>query len=52
MENIKLKISYLWALKAKEIWAALTHIPHLEEGPNAADSYHNYRKKDITLQMF
>ena len=52
MENIKLKISYLWALQAKEIWAALTHISHLEEGPNAADSYHNCRKKDITLQMF
>ena len=52
MENIKLKISYLWALKTKEIWAALTHITHLGEGPNAADSYHNCWKKDITLQMF
>ena len=37
---------------SKEIWAALTHISHLEEGPNAVDSYHNCRKKDITLQMF
>ena len=52
MENIKLKICYLWALQAKEIWAAVKHISHLEEGPNAADSYHNCRNKDITLQMF
>ena len=52
MENIELKILFLLALKEKIIWAALSHISHLEEGPNAADSYHNCRKKDITLQMF